>query len=192
MKTKQEKLTVLSATPEQTAKIGGLLAGFLEAGSVLALVGDLGAGKTTFVSGLVKGLGIQAETGSPTFTILQEYEGGPGCSLYHFDAYRLADEAEFVAAGLDAYLNGSGICAIEWPQRIASLLPDDTIEIDFQRMPSLEEAEWDFSAEKTIELPADTLPRSLTITASSALLGALREQLLLTDVHILEDEEENG
>ncbi len=89
---------------------------------ILALQGDLGAGKTTFVQGLLNGLNIRDTAQSPTFTYLQIYEN----SLYHFDLYRLQSERDFLLLGFDEFLNAGKITVIEWPERIASLLPPDT------------------------------------------------------------------
>ncbi len=89
--------------------------------AILALQGDLGAGKTTFVQGLAKGLGISDLVQSPTFTYLQIYEGA--VPLYHFDLYRLNNESDFVLLGFEEYFDMGGIVVIEWPERIASLIP---------------------------------------------------------------------
>ncbi len=94
--------------------------------AILALTGDLGAGKTTFVQGLALGLGIAEPIQSPTFVLLNVYE-----QLFHFDLYRLKGEKDFMNLGFDEYFYKDGICAIEWPDRIASLLPKETIRISF-------------------------------------------------------------
>ncbi len=98
----------------------------LPSNTVLALSGDLGAGKTTFVQGLARGLGITDPIQSPTFVILNLYPG-----LFHFDLYRLKSSADFTALGLEEYFQKEGICAIEWPDRIAQLLPPETVHIHF-------------------------------------------------------------
>ena len=89
--------------------------------TILALQGDLGAGKTTFVQGLAKGLGITDLVQSPTFTYLQIYEGS--IPLYHFDLYRLKNESDFILLGFEEYFDTGGLVVIEWPERIASLIP---------------------------------------------------------------------
>ena len=88
---------------------------------ILALQGDLGAGKTTFVQGLARGLGIADVVQSPTFTYLQVYEGP--IPLYHFDLYRLQNERDFILLGFEEYFDAGGIVVIEWPERIATLIP---------------------------------------------------------------------
>ena len=103
-------------------------------GEIYALTGDLGAGKTVFAKGFAAGLGITEPVNSPTFTILQIYEGGR-LPLYHFDVYRIEDEAEMEEVGLDEYLYGNGVCLIEWPERIAEILPESTRIVSIDRDP---------------------------------------------------------
>ncbi len=94
-------------------------------GDVLALCGDLGAGKTHFVKGLAAGLGSEIAVTSPTFTLIHEYAGGR-LPLYHFDFYRLEEEDEALKIGLDEYLDGDGVCVIEWADKFPALLPAHT------------------------------------------------------------------
>ncbi len=118
--------TTISRDPAGTLALGRALAAELRAGDVVALTGDLGAGKTHFVKGLAAGLGATGEATSPTFTLLHEYEGGR-LPLYHLDFYRLATPAEALALGLDEYLDGPGACAIEWADKFPDLLPARTV-----------------------------------------------------------------
>ena len=104
---------------------GNAYAARLAAGDVLALSGDLGAGKTRFVKGLAAGLGVSTPVTSPTFTLLHEYPGAR-LPLYHFDFYRLETEEEVLAIGLDDYLASDGVVVIEWAEKFASLLPAAT------------------------------------------------------------------
>jgi tRNA threonylcarbamoyladenosine biosynthesis protein TsaE len=97
----------------------------LRRGDVLALSGDLGAGKTHFVKGLAAALGTVAAVTSPTFTLIHEYLGGR-LPLYHFDFYRLEGEDEALKIGLDEYLDGDGVCVIEWADKFPYLLPAPT------------------------------------------------------------------
>lgn len=95
------------------------------------MYGDLGAGKTAFVQGLAKGLGIQEPITSPTFTIVNEYSGR--LMLYHFDVYRIADSDEMFEIGYDEYIDGDGVCVIEWPQLISDILPKQRYEITISK-----------------------------------------------------------
>jgi tRNA threonylcarbamoyladenosine biosynthesis protein TsaE len=113
---------VTSDSAEETARIGSDLAQTLRAGDVLALAGDLGAGKTQFVKGIVIGLGSTSEVTSPTFTLIHEYSGGR-LPVYHFDFYRLNNAAEALRLGLDEYLYGDGVSLIEWADRFRELIP---------------------------------------------------------------------
>lgn len=114
-----------------TRELAGLLGGVVGPGAVLLLQGDLGAGKTTFVKGLARGLGIDPDdVSSPTFTLIHEYRGE--MPLYHFDAYRLERPLEFVELGAEEYLLGDGVSAIEWGDRVRDELPAERLEIDLR------------------------------------------------------------
>ncbi len=116
---------MVSNSAEETKLIGERLASLLEAGDVLTLEGDLGAGKTTFTKGIAKGLGVKRTVNSPTFTIVKEYEGR--LPLYHMDVYRLEDSDEDI--GFDEYFNGNGVSVVEWAQFIEEYLPTDRLDI---------------------------------------------------------------
>ena len=118
----------VTSKPEETKSIAAELARNLRAGTVLSLVGDLGAGKTEFVKGLAIGLGFGGDVTSPTFTILHEYRGGR-LALFHMDFYRLQDERELDAIGLDDYLRSGGVCAIEWGDKFPQRLPIETVTV---------------------------------------------------------------
>ena len=119
----------LAASAEETFLLGKNYGQTLVHPCVIAFAGDLGAGKTTFIRGLVVGAAeVDArEVCSPTFTYLNIYEGKK--TIYHFDLYRIPSEKEFIAAGFDEFLHLSGICCIEWSERISSLLPLGTQRI---------------------------------------------------------------
>lgn len=116
---------------EQTIELGTRLANFLQAGDVIVLNGDLGAGKTTFTKGIAKGLGISEIIKSPTFTIIREYQDGR-LPLYHMDAYRL-EEGGAEDLGLDEYFDGDGVSVVEWAQFAEDELPDSFLAITFRR-----------------------------------------------------------
>lgn len=120
------KHVLLSSDERETKAIAARMGEQLSSGAVLALTGELGAGKTTFSQGLAQGLGVKDYVDSPTFSIMKIYEGR--LPLYHFDVYRL-DENSAEELGLDEYFYGDGICLVEWPSRIEELLPEETIFI---------------------------------------------------------------
>lgn len=115
---------------EDTIAFGRMVASSLPSQAILALSGDLGAGKTTFVQGLALGLNIQEPIQSPTFILLNVYD-----RLFHFDLYRLKNSADFTQLGLEEYFEKEGICAIEWPERIHDLLPPETLHLHFSYTP---------------------------------------------------------
>ena len=117
--------TNISHDPAETQALGRAEGARCAAGDVVALCGDLGAGKTQFVKGLVAGLGATSEVTSPTFTLIHEYDGGR-LPVYHFDFYRLDSAAEAIALGLDEYLDGTGVSVIEWADKFPDLLPAGT------------------------------------------------------------------
>ncbi|MBR2742414.1 MAG: tRNA (adenosine(37)-N6)-threonylcarbamoyltransferase complex ATPase subunit type 1 TsaE [Clostridia bacterium] len=118
-----------SNSQKQTEYIAAEFAKRLKAGDVVALFGDLGAGKTAFVRGIARALGVSEHVTSPTFVILNEYEGDT--TLYHFDMYRLedADEDALSDVGYFEYAGGDGVCAIEWSEYIKDFLPDDRYDV---------------------------------------------------------------
>ena len=122
----------ITNSPEETEALGARLAGALEPGAVVAFTGDLGAGKTAFVRGLARGLGIPDRVTSPTFTIVNEYEGGR-LPLFHFDLYRLGCADELFDIGWEDYLARGGVCAVEWSERMEELLEPGTIRVDLRR-----------------------------------------------------------
>ncbi|HIV02557.1 MAG TPA: tRNA (adenosine(37)-N6)-threonylcarbamoyltransferase complex ATPase subunit type 1 TsaE [Candidatus Aphodoplasma excrementigallinarum] len=117
-----------SNSREETVTIAENFAKTLQKGDIVCLYGGLGAGKTAFVSGVAKGLGYQGYTSSPTFTLMNEYIAA--LPIYHFDVYRIAGSDEMEAVGIDDYLFGDGVCLIEWPDKIADLLPEAVIRVE--------------------------------------------------------------
>lgn len=129
---KDAQWTIITTGGAQTQALGAEFGRALAAGDVIALSGDLGAGKTTFVQGLAAGLGITAPVTSPTFILVNRYRTPDGRHLQHADCYRLKDAPlEMWDLGLDDLLAGDDIVVIEWADRIPGLLPDDHLEIAF-------------------------------------------------------------
>ncbi|GAP62719.1 MAG: tRNA (adenosine(37)-N6)-threonylcarbamoyltransferase complex ATPase subunit type 1 TsaE [Ardenticatenia bacterium] len=117
-------LDFFSHSPEQTRRLGARLAQLLEPGDIILLTGTLGAGKTHFVQGLARGLGVQRPVRSPTFTLVSEYPEGR-IPLYHADLYRLNSEAELETVGLEEYMErGDGVVAVEWAEKAADWFPE--------------------------------------------------------------------
>ena len=116
---------------DDTAHLGILLADALEPGIVVALVGNLGAGKTRLVQAIAAAMGVEREdVNSPTFVLIQEYDGR--LPIYHFDAYRLRDTDEFLELGADELMDSQGVCLIEWADRVADVLPGDRLRIEIE------------------------------------------------------------
>ena len=119
-------------SPEQTFQIGVDLAKKAVPGQVFTLTGDLGVGKTVFTQGFAHGLGISEPVNSPTFTIVQVYEGGR-LPFYHFDVYRIGDVEEMDEVGFDEYVMGEGVSLIEWANLIEEILPERRTEIIIEK-----------------------------------------------------------
>ncbi|MGB5823382.1 MAG: tRNA (adenosine(37)-N6)-threonylcarbamoyltransferase complex ATPase subunit type 1 TsaE [Proteocatella sp.] len=118
---------------EKTIRLGEMLGRMLKSKDIICLDGDLGAGKTHFSKGVALGLEIEEDITSPTFTIVQEYEGR--LPLYHFDTYRIAHSEEMYNIGFDDYLNKEGVIIIEWSKLIEAVLPEDRIDIEISYAP---------------------------------------------------------
>ncbi len=114
---------------EATLALGEALGKSALAGGVIALVGDLGAGKTTLTQGVMRGLGYSGEVTSPTFSLVQEYQGGR-LAVFHFDFYRVEHEHELTELGWDDYLEREGLVVVEWPGLHPDLLPPETVWIE--------------------------------------------------------------
>ncbi|HSV64069.1 MAG TPA: tRNA (adenosine(37)-N6)-threonylcarbamoyltransferase complex ATPase subunit type 1 TsaE [Chthoniobacterales bacterium] len=123
--------TFTSASPADTQKIGREFAASLPRGSVIALVGQLGAGKTQFVKGLAAGIGASGEVTSPTFTLLHEYIDGR-FPVYHFDFFRIEDRQAAERLGLDEYFFGDGISVVEWADKFRDAIPANAVWISFE------------------------------------------------------------
>ncbi|MGN0399686.1 MAG: tRNA (adenosine(37)-N6)-threonylcarbamoyltransferase complex ATPase subunit type 1 TsaE [Blautia sp.] len=119
----------------ETFELGQKIGREAKPGQIYTLDGDLGTGKTVFTQGVASGLGITEPVNSPTFTIVQQYEGGT-LPFYHFDVYRIGDVEEMEEIGYDDYFFGQGICLIEWAQLIEELLPESVISIKIEKNPA--------------------------------------------------------
>lgn len=117
-----------SFSPEDTFKIGYNIGSKAKSGQIYCLNGDLGVGKTVFTQGFAKGLGVEESVNSPTFTIVQVYEG-KHMPFFHFDVYRIADVEEMEEIGYEEYFYGEGVCLIEWAEMIEEILPKNRINI---------------------------------------------------------------
>ncbi|MBO5688556.1 MAG: tRNA (adenosine(37)-N6)-threonylcarbamoyltransferase complex ATPase subunit type 1 TsaE [Lentisphaeria bacterium] len=124
-----ENIDFISRSEADTTAFAGQLCKALPDGGVIALYGDLGAGKTVFARGFARALGITEPVSSPTYTILQEYPAPGNRYLYHLDLYRISDERSALAFGVDEYLESGEYVLIEWPERITGILPDNTLKL---------------------------------------------------------------
>ena len=121
----------ISHNEEETEQLGERLACALSGGAVVAYSGGLGMGKTAFTRGLARGLGYEGRVTSPTFTLVNEYLGR--IPLFHFDVYRLENSDALYDIGWDDYLDRNGVCAVEWSENIADILPEDTVFVRIRR-----------------------------------------------------------
>lgn len=173
-------LAFLTHGPLETQALAARLAQQLEAGDVIWLSGELGAGKTTFTQGLGRGLDIAVPINSPTFVLIREYVGR--LPLYHIDLYRLSDAREVAALGLSDYLAGDGVCVLEWAERLDARgeMPGLHIRIEPPLASLLHPGREDaWGVRPSAVEPRGESVRALTLAATGEraeqLLGALRE-----------------
>lgn len=121
-----------SRSESETFETGVSLGQMCEPGDIFLLEGDLGVGKTVFSKGFGRGLGIEEPISSPTFTIVQIYEGGR-LPLYHFDVYRISDVEEMEEIGYEDYFFGQGVCLIEWASLIREILPENAVLVKIEK-----------------------------------------------------------
>ena len=126
-----EEKKIVIKNEEETKKFGEKLCEKLTAGSIVALTGDLGTGKTTLTKAIAAGLGVTDVITSPTFNIVKQYDSGR-LSLYHFDVYRIGDVDEMYEIGYEEYFFGDGVCVIEWADLIEEIIPDDAVRIELE------------------------------------------------------------
>jgi tRNA threonylcarbamoyladenosine biosynthesis protein TsaE len=149
-------LRILTETVEATGELGSQLASALEPGAIVALVGDLGAGKTCLVQAIAVGLGVPLEfVNSPTFTLVQEYPGR--IPVRHCDTYRLRSPEEFLDLGLDELLSPEGVALIEWADRVLHLLPRDILRIEIRILTPAAREFWITANGKTSRTALDRL-----------------------------------
>ncbi len=129
MTERETKLILKSTSADKTIKLGEAIGSLLSAGDVVVLIGELGAGKTTLVKGIARGIGVEDKrvVKSPTFSLVNKYEGY--VPVYHFDAYRLEDTREMLDIGSDEILFGDGVSIIEWGDKVAGCLPEEYLRI---------------------------------------------------------------
>ena len=137
------------ANETETEKLGERIGQAAVPGMVVALIGDLGTGKTTLTKAIARGLGVTETVTSPTFNIIREYKSGR-IPLYHFDVYRIADPDEMFELGYEEYFYGDGICVVEWADIIEELLPEDAVIIHIDRGASEEEREYIIESEEDL------------------------------------------
>ncbi len=128
MNTKMTTLKLTSHSPEQTQRLGSHLGKLAQAGDIFLLIGNLGSGKTCLTQGIAWGLGVKEYAFSPSFVIVREYHGR--LTLYHIDFYRLDRIEEIVDLGLDEYLYGNGVCAVEWAGKGMAVLPQENLTVE--------------------------------------------------------------
>ena len=124
-------MTYITNSEEQTEQLGARFAASIPDGSVVAFYGELGSGKTAFVRGMARGMGIDCLVNSPTFTIVNEYAGAR--SLFHFDMYRLGSADELYGIGWDDYLERGGVCAVEWSENVTDAFDGSEITVRFEK-----------------------------------------------------------
>ena len=126
--------TFISRSEAQTEAVGEQFAKNLADGTVVAMYGDLGAGKTALTRGIARGLGIEDNVTSPTYTIVNEYLSGR-MPLFHFDMYRLTSSDDLWDIGWEDYLDRGGVCAVEWSEQVAEAMPPETVYVTISRRP---------------------------------------------------------
>jgi len=123
-------LTIITKSPEETKKLGEEVGKLTKAGDLLAFYGELGAGKTCFIQGISKGLEVKDCVTSPSFTIVNEYQGK--IPIYHFDLFRLDNSEDILELGYEEYFYGEGLIVVEWAEKIENFLPKEHLKIDIE------------------------------------------------------------
>ncbi len=140
----------ITKNEQETIDIGYKISSLFEAGTVVAFIGDLATGKTTIIKGIAKGLGISRDVESPTFTLVNEYNGD--LKIYHMDCYRETNVLGWLEIGIEDYFYGDGVSLVEWADRIEELLPENSIKINIQHdMEHMDNRKFTISSTKEIE-----------------------------------------
>jgi tRNA threonylcarbamoyladenosine biosynthesis protein TsaE len=134
-------LDIVSHSATQTQRLGARFGELARAGDLFCLEGELGSGKTCFVQGLGRGLGVPGAIHSPTFILANEHRGGR-LLLFHLDAYRMSGAGDALCIGLDEYVSGDGVCVIEWAEKIREALPMDRMWIAFRHVDAAKRGLW--------------------------------------------------
>lgn len=145
-------LSFKTNNPAETERVASGLARSIPYGKVIAMFGDLGAGKTAFTRGFAKGMGINADVSSPTFALVNEYRG-EGKTLYHFDMYRISGWDDLYSTGYFDYLDEGASLIIEWSENIEAVLPDDCIRVSINKTDDINERIIEISGVEKIENP---------------------------------------
>ncbi len=138
----------------QTEKIGFNLGKVIKDGTVVAMFGELGAGKTAFTRGFAKGMGIESDVSSPTFALVNEYIGN-GRTLYHFDMYRISGWDDLYSTGYFDYLDAGCCLIIEWSENIEAILPEDCIRVTITKTENYEERNIEITGAESLEIVGD-------------------------------------
>jgi tRNA threonylcarbamoyladenosine biosynthesis protein TsaE len=125
-------LDVVTASAEDTARLGEALGRLARAGDLFLLRGPIGAGKTTFTQGFARGMGIQGRVTSPSFTLANVYDERCDTPLYHLDLWRMRSPAEALGIGLEEYVSGDGVCVVEWPEIAEDVFPGEYVRVGFE------------------------------------------------------------
>ncbi len=123
-------LTIITKSPEETKNLGKEVSKLTKPGDLLAFYGELGAGKTCFIQGISQGLKVKDYVTSPSFTIMNEYQGK--IPIYHFDLFRLDNDEDILELGYEEYFYGEGLTVIEWAEKIEQLLPKEHLKVDIK------------------------------------------------------------
>ncbi|WP_432662724.1 tRNA (adenosine(37)-N6)-threonylcarbamoyltransferase complex ATPase subunit type 1 TsaE [Wukongibacter baidiensis] len=135
---------IICRNEQETKEIGYKLGKLLRSGDMVCLTGDLGAGKTTISKSIAKGLDVDEDVTSPTFTIINEYDGR--LPVYHFDVYRILDMEEMYDIGYEEYFYGNGVCLVEWASQIRELIPDEHLWVEIKYGEEINSREFHFKA----------------------------------------------